>query len=54
MICQWYDVFASFAKGRDDDREDIEPVEEIFPEALFGNFLSQVFVAGSDDPEIDL
>jgi hypothetical protein len=54
MIDEQRDVFRALPEWRDGDGEDIEPVEQIFPEPAILDLFLQVPVAGRDDPDIDL
>jgi hypothetical protein len=48
------DVLASLTERRNVDRQDVQSVEEIFPEAMVGDLLHQVPIGGGDQPYIDV
>ena len=54
MIDEQRDVFLALPERRDRDGENVEPVEEVFPEPAVSDLFLQVPVAGRDDPDIDL
>ena len=54
MLRQQRDVFTPLAQRRERDREDIEPVVEIVPEAVLPNFLGEVAIGGRDDTHVDV
>src|SRR5690606_32984226 len=53
MPSQKRDVLATFAQGRHPEREDIEPVVQIFAKAPCPHFRLQVSVACGDYPHVD-
>ena len=48
------DVFLALPERRDRDGENIEPVEQVFPESALPDLFLQIPVGGRDDPHIDL
>ena len=52
ILGQEADVLGSLAEGRKLDANDVEPVEEIFSETAFGDFLFEVLVGGGDDADV--
>src|SRR6266508_3940730 len=47
-------VLATFPQGRDLDRHDTQPVEEVFAEVPVGDGAAQVAIRGGDDPRLCL
>ncbi len=54
MIDEQRDVFLALPERRDRDGENIEPVEQVFPEPAVPDLFLQIPVGGRDDPDIDL
>ena len=54
MFDEQRDVFLALPEWRDRDGENIEPVEQVFPEPARANLFFKVPVAGCNDPYIDL
>src|SRR5262249_29728841 len=54
MTRQKRDILAPLPQGRDADRHDIEPVEQILAETAGGDLGAQVPVRPPDDADIDL
>ena len=48
------DVFLALPERRDRDGENIEPVEQVFPESALPDLFLQIPVGGRNDPHIDL
>ena len=53
VLGQHRHVFPALAQGRRGDRDDVEPVVEVLPEALLAHEHGQVLVGGGDDPHVD-
>ena len=54
MLGNHHDVFLPLPKRWHEDRHDVEPVKKIFPKPPLRDFLAQVFLGGTDQPNIDL
>jgi len=54
VIEQGRDVLLALPQGRDVDRHDVEPVEEILPEAALPDVLLEVAVGGGHEPDVHL
>ena len=54
MIDQERDVFQPLAQGGHFDRDDVEPVEEVFAEPAGGDGLGEIHVGGGDDAAVGL
>src|SRR5712671_3055900 len=52
MLCQEHDVICPLSQCWDLDRKHIEPIVEVFTKAARRNFLLQVTIGCSDDPDI--
>jgi hypothetical protein len=50
---QWLDILATFAKGRQMDREHAEPVKEIRSEPPSDDRLLEVSVRRGNEPDVD-
>jgi hypothetical protein len=48
------DVLFALAQGRDEERDDVEAVEEVFAEVAAGDLFPEVLVGGGDDADIDV
>ena len=51
-ISQRKDVFPAFCQCRNPQSELIEPVEQVFPEASFSDWLFQILIGGGNQPDI--
>jgi hypothetical protein len=54
MAHQSWDVVAALPQGRQHERRDVQPIEEIFAEAALGYHLGQVAVRGRHEPHVHL
>ena len=54
MIREQQDVGLPLPQRRDEDREDVEPVEQVFAERARGNGILEVLVGRRDQPHVDL
>ena len=54
MLSEDRDVFAPLAQRRSADRNDVQPVIEIFAEPPRPDLLGQIFVRCGDDADVDL
>ena len=52
MPCQHWNVFLPVAQRRYEERNHVEPVEEVFAEVSNGDFFFQIFISGSNDARI--
>ena len=48
------DVLDALAERRQPDRDDVDPVEQVFPERALGDHLRQVPVGGGDHADVRL
>ncbi len=48
------DVFFAVAEGRDEERDDVEAIEEVFAEVAAGDLFFEIFVGGGDDAGVDV
>ena len=53
MIDEHGDIFAAFTKRRDVDRDDVEPVVQIFLESAIADHLTKIAIRGCDHPDVD-
>src|SRR3546814_612586 len=53
MFGQHEDVFAPLLQWRQLQRDDVQPIEQILPEAAFSDFTAEVIVRCSDDAYVD-
>src|SRR3990170_8057497 len=54
ILCELWDIGAPLPQWRDDDGYDVQPIEKVFPKRASLDLILQVFIGGSDDPDIDL
>ena len=52
MLRERRDVLHAGAQGRQHDRDDVDPVEEVLAEDSLCDELGQVLVGGGDDPHV--
>ena len=48
------DIFFSLSQRRDDDRNDINPIIEVFTKTSLLDLLRQILIGGRDESHIDL
>src|SRR3989304_9641867 len=54
ILCKLWDIGAPLPQWRDDDGYNVQPIEKVFPKRASLDLILQVFIGGSDDPDIDL
>ena len=54
LLDQRGDVLLAVAQRRNEEGDDVEPVEEVFAEVAAGDLLFEVLVGGGDDAHIDV
>ena len=47
-------IFFAIAQRRNEKRDDVEAIEEVFAEVAAADFLFEVFVGGGDDTRVDM
>ena len=54
MVRQQGDIFPALPEGREFDGDDVNAVEQVFPESAFSDFRLERFIGRGDDPDIHL